>query len=143
MTFNPKVFGQKLRQLREENRLTQDEVAKAASVHKTHVSAWENGRSRPSLDSVIGISHLFQVSIDYLIHDNIPREGIEAINDMELYKEFRETENLGPDDKKLIRDVIQSILFKLKVKDMAITDSSAQANKRTATVPLRKVAGRR
>lgn len=142
MSFSQKLFSQKLLELRKERDMTQAEVGKALGVHPRHVSSWENGRTKPSLETVINLAQLFAVSIDYLIFENVPREGFETINDFDLYQKFRQTEKLGPQDKKLISDLIDSVLFKVKVEDMVARKEDLPEQK-LETTPLRKVAGRR
>lgn len=146
LIYSLMALSKKLRDLRAERDLTQGDVAKAIDVHVTHVSSWETSRSKPSLDNLIALSKLFGVSLDYIVFENIPREGFEAINDFELYQEFRETEKLSPEDKKLIRDVIRSVLFKLKVQEMVHTEEQKHPEPaaKTETSPsLRRVAGKR
>jgi hypothetical protein len=45
----------------------------------------------------------------------VPREGVEAINDFELYEYFRKTEALPKEHKETIKDVIDSIVFRDRV----------------------------
>lgn len=147
--FNLQNFGKKLRQLRKERDLTQGEVAKAVEVRQRYVSLWENGAARPSLESVIGLSKLFGVSTDYLLFDNVPREGVEAINDFQLYEKFRETERLEPQERKLVGDLIDGIVFKTRVRDMLLKGDKQklmqllEPPKNEVKTPLRKVASKR
>lgn len=60
-------FGEKLRQLRKNRGLTQEELAEALYVSRTAVSKWESGRGYPGIDSLKEISGFFSVSIDDLL----------------------------------------------------------------------------
>jgi transcriptional regulator with XRE-family HTH domain len=131
-------FGKKLRELRKERNLKQSDVAEAVGVDKVHVSNWEIGKTKPSLDSVAGVSKLFNVSIDYLIFDNVPREGVEAINDIDLYEYFRKAEVLPEDKKHTVKDLIDALVFREKVKGIPETDTTEKQ-----PPSLRKVAGKR
>ncbi len=71
-------FSEKLRKLRKEKSLTQEELAEALYVSRTAVSKWESGRGYPSIDSLRELSRFFSVSIDELI---CPDEIIEAAAD--------------------------------------------------------------
>ena len=71
-------FSEKLRKLRKEKLLTQEELAEALYVSRTAVSKWESGRGYPSIDSLRELSRFFSVSIDELI---CPDEIIEAAAD--------------------------------------------------------------
>lgn len=63
------TFGEKLKKLRSENALTQEQLAEKIFVTRTAVSKWETGEGYPSIDSLKAISNLFNVSVDELISD--------------------------------------------------------------------------
>lgn len=63
------TFAEKLKKLRNDNRLTQEQLADKIYVTRTAVSKWETGNGYPSIDSLKQLSNLFQVSIDELISD--------------------------------------------------------------------------
>ena len=56
-----------LRQLREENRLTQSELAKRLGITRSSVNAWEMGISVPSTQYIVELAKFFNVSTDYLL----------------------------------------------------------------------------
>ena len=61
------TFGVKLKKLRIDNNLTQDELAKKIYVTRTAISKWESDRGYPNIDSLKAISKFFSVSIDDLL----------------------------------------------------------------------------
>ena len=63
------TFGEKLKKLRSDNELTQDELAEKIFVTRTAISKWETDKGYPSIDSLKQLSNLFGVSIDELISD--------------------------------------------------------------------------
>lgn len=67
-------FHDKLFRLRKEKGLTQAEVAEQLDVSRQSVSKWEMGTTVPDLDKIKKISRCFNVSIDYLVNDNIDNE---------------------------------------------------------------------
>ena len=64
------MFGDKLKKLRTDNNLTQDELAEKIMVTRTAISKWETNRGYPSIDSLKELSKLFDISIDELIQDS-------------------------------------------------------------------------
>ena len=56
-----------LRNLRESNHLTQDQMAERAMVTRQAVSRWENGETQPSTDTLRVLSREFNVSINTLL----------------------------------------------------------------------------
>jgi transcriptional regulator with XRE-family HTH domain len=77
----PRLFGAKLRHLRQGQALTQSELADKLSLAAyTHISKLEGGQRVPSLHLVIRIAHLFRVSIDYLLRDTLPLYEIHSFD---------------------------------------------------------------
>ena len=60
-------FGEKLRKLRKEQHLTQQQLAQRLGVVKSLVSYYENGDRFPSYDVLTRISRTFHVTTDYLL----------------------------------------------------------------------------
>lgn len=60
-------FGKKLKELREENKLTQLEIATMLSVSKTTICQWEKHKQEPSLNDICELTNIFKVSADYLL----------------------------------------------------------------------------
>ncbi len=49
-------FGQALKELREDKNLTQKEAAKEAGIKQSQWSAYETGKNRPTIDTLIGMA---------------------------------------------------------------------------------------
>lgn len=60
------TFGQRVRELRESKRMTQDELASGAGVQRPDVSKIENGRSEPNLRTIRKIARKLEVSLSEL-----------------------------------------------------------------------------
>ncbi len=63
------TFGEKLKKLRKDNDITQEQLADKIFVTRTAISKWETGKGFPAIDSLKAISALFGISIDELISD--------------------------------------------------------------------------
>ncbi len=60
-------FGMRLKELRKEHNLTQEELGKKIGVTKSSMSLYEKGEREPSKDSLMKMADIFGVSIDYLV----------------------------------------------------------------------------
>lgn len=60
-------FNEKLKALRKQKGLTQEELAEILFVSRTAVSKWESGRGVPNIESLKSISKYFSISIDELL----------------------------------------------------------------------------
>lgn len=59
-------FSVRLKELRKEARLSQDELAKAVGLTHTAIGLWEQNKRVPNLDAVISLAKFFKVTLDYL-----------------------------------------------------------------------------
>lgn len=62
-------FYQKLKNIRKENGMSQEELADQLGVSRQAVSKWENGQGFPETEKLMQISSLFNVSLDYLLKE--------------------------------------------------------------------------
>jgi Zn-dependent peptidase ImmA (M78 family)/transcriptional regulator with XRE-family HTH domain len=70
MVANPdELFAQKLRQARERNRLTQEQVAQVLGVSQELVSLWETGKRVPSAFHLSRLVSLYGIDSESLFHD--------------------------------------------------------------------------
>lgn len=69
VTRGDKMLGEIIRSLRKENNLSQEELAEKLGVSRQSISLWENGQTMPSMDNIIAISSIFNVSTDVLLKD--------------------------------------------------------------------------
>ncbi len=61
------VFCERLKELRQDRKVGQVELAKCIGVSKGVISPWENGLREPTMSSLISLAAFFEVSIDYLV----------------------------------------------------------------------------
>ena len=61
------ILGCRLRELRKENRLSQEKLGEILGVSKVSVSGYENGNRIPSLDILNKMLDFFGISADYLL----------------------------------------------------------------------------
>ena len=60
-------FKERLKELRLEKNVTQQELGKLVNTSKMAISHWEKGHSEPSIAQLMILSDYFEVSVDYLI----------------------------------------------------------------------------
>ncbi len=69
----------RLRELRNKNGLTQNEIATKLSVSGQTILNWENGIYEPKIYQLIQLADLFNVSVDYLIERKSNEKQIDDI----------------------------------------------------------------
>lgn len=65
-------FGDNLKRLRQENNLTQEQLAEKVGISKSSISFYEHCKKTPSPDIVAQFSEIFNVSMDVLMGINKP-----------------------------------------------------------------------
>lgn len=60
-------FKIRLKELRLERKLTQQELSKMLGFGRTTVNEWEIKGNEPNIDTLIKIAQFFEVSLDYLV----------------------------------------------------------------------------
>ncbi|MBH8609135.1 helix-turn-helix domain-containing protein [Thermoactinomyces sp. CICC 10521] len=84
------MFPARLKKLRKERKLSQDEFGHYMNVTKSTVSRWEAGIIKPPYDKIVEMADFFGVSVEYLLgesDDQIKKEPID------LMKILRDREN--------------------------------------------------
>lgn len=74
------MLGQRIMELRTALGWNQVELAKRLGVAKQTVSNWENDNIQPSIEMLIRLAKLFNVSTDYLLGlEAVPRLSVEGL----------------------------------------------------------------
>lgn len=60
------IFAKRLKDLRQDNNISQKELAKQIGVSSTCIVRWEQGSRIPTLDTASRVAKFFNVSIDFL-----------------------------------------------------------------------------
>ncbi|HDI3055687.1 TPA: helix-turn-helix transcriptional regulator [Clostridium botulinum] len=61
------MFGDRLKELREEKGMTQEQLGKLLNITKQAVYSYEKGDNEPNMDALVKIANIFNVSLDYLL----------------------------------------------------------------------------
>jgi transcriptional regulator with XRE-family HTH domain len=68
------VFSERLKALRREKRITQQQIADRFGVTKSTVSRWEKGSFEPDTEKLKEIADYFGVTVDYLLGNDENQE---------------------------------------------------------------------
>lgn len=64
-------FHEKLKMLRKEKGLTQQEIADLVHVNRVTYTNWEYGKREPNFEKLSMLACIFDVSIDFLLSENL------------------------------------------------------------------------
>ncbi|SFC90934.1 helix-turn-helix domain-containing protein [Clostridium uliginosum] len=91
-----KIIGERLRNLRKENRLSQEELATRASLHPTYIGQLERGEKNATIESLEKVTSALNVSLE------------------DLFKNLQVTSN---DNDNLVLNKIYNLLFNRSLDD--------------------------
>lgn len=61
------AFPEKLKALRLEHKLTQDELGEKLYLSRSSISSYEIGKNEPTIEAIIAMSNLFNITADELL----------------------------------------------------------------------------
>jgi len=84
-----KIIGDRIRQLRKERKLSQEELGDKSDLHYTHIGAIERGEKNWSIDTLVKVAGGLNVTVNDLLVlplkpgdvKNLKKNVIEAINE--------------------------------------------------------------
>lgn len=86
--------AERIQELRNENNMSQAQLAKKLGISRNAVNLWEMSLTYPSLNYLMELSKIFRVSTDYILGiensktlnvSNLDKEQLEIINKMISY----------------------------------------------------------
>lgn len=115
-----KEFGNRLRKLRLEKGLTQQQLGeKAGGISSNGISHYEQGKREPSFEVLVQFADLFDVSVDWLLGNTNERRTADDISDETLDEfldsqmdrlVFRDMRELSEHDKRQVYLFIRHVL---------------------------------
>ena len=85
-------LGKQIKRYRMEANLSQEELADKVFVSRQTISNWENDKNYPEIKSLVLMSEVFHVSLDYLVKGDLERMKKEI--DQQEYAEFQKNGNI-------------------------------------------------
>ena len=96
------LLGKRIKSLRKEKGLTQEELGKRINVTKVSICCYEKDNRVPTLETLLALADVFNVDInyflgndEYIVAENSDKYGISvATEEIEFIKEIRKYTNL-------------------------------------------------
>ena len=104
-------FPARLAELRKKKGLTQQALAESIGMHVIQIRRYEAGNSQPTLDVIRRLAIALSVSADVLIFEKDERGP-----DEELRLQFEAISRFDPEDKKVVRTVLDGLILKHQAK---------------------------
>lgn len=65
--FDLKIVAERIKELRQDEKLSLIDLGKIIGVSAIAISRWENQKRIPTIDNLFKLAQFFKVSVDYLV----------------------------------------------------------------------------
>jgi len=113
------TVGERIKDLRGKLDLTQSDLAEKVGITYVQIGRYEKRGATPSADVLAKIADALNTTSDYLMNGNTGEVASKNITDKELLTLFKAVEQLGPEDKNMIKTFIDALVTKRKVQGLA------------------------
>ena len=104
---------EKLKELRKNKKITQEQLAEQLDISRSKVSSWETNRRDMSITEAIKLANIYEVSLDNLFEINkITEEEYVKISD-----KFLKSKNITLEEKVRIIELLRECLKKYNVDE--------------------------
>jgi len=114
------MFAQNLKKIRNEQGISQEELAKKINIHSVQFSRYERGQTQPSIEIVEKIANALNVSIDLLVFGSNEKMAEQTIKDRELLTMFKKMQFLNKKQQETVKDFLSAFLLKLELQQKLI-----------------------
>lgn len=103
-------FGEILKKLRQEQNLTQEELATKINSSRSNIANYENNNNMPSVEILERLSKIFNVSVDYLLAKTDLRDSERIKLSDEDISFMKGIKKLDEHEKKIIRNTMDYLM---------------------------------
>ena len=89
------MLGDKIKKYREENNMTQKDIAEVLEVKVGTISKYESGTIEPNIKSLKKLSNMFNITVDELLREEDEKYNFSKINILEVLREQKEMKLKG------------------------------------------------
>jgi transcriptional regulator with XRE-family HTH domain len=113
------LLGDRVRLLRKEHGWSQGDLGTRIGTDAGRISRYEAGKITPSLEALVRLADVLEVSVDYLVREDAPRRSLEGHNLGKLGDRLADLAELPEADQEIIGQVIDAVLAKSRLKILA------------------------
>lgn len=103
-------LDKRLTELRKQNKLSQDALAKKIGVHPNVIGRYERGEAKPTIDVATKMADVFEVSVDYLVGKT------DLLIDQNILNQLITIQKLPTEEKERILFTLEALLRDAKTR---------------------------
>ena len=109
-------LGENIKQIRKQKGILQKEAAEHVGMTQSNFSRMEAGNTQPNVETLIKLSGLFGVTVDYIINPDTEMPHEVSIQDKGIQEQIRLLSMLPEEDRTLVSQIIDKLLVNVKFK---------------------------
>jgi transcriptional regulator with XRE-family HTH domain len=113
------IVGERIKQLRTQAGMTQGDLAGKVGLTYVQIGRYEKRGAVPSADVLSKLAEALNTTTDFLMHGSTQDKANAQLNDNELLTLFRSVEKMNPEDKSIIKTVIDALVTKRQIQQLA------------------------
>jgi transcriptional regulator with XRE-family HTH domain len=106
-------FGKKLKERREANKISQNELARLIEAHHSAIGKYERDEVRPSIDVVVKMANVLDTTVGYLLGET---GDADALQDPLMLKRLNDIKGLPQKERDALLLTIDAFLRDFKTK---------------------------
>lgn len=110
------TLADRIKQVRTERGLSQQQLAQRAEVHYTNVGRYERGEAHPSAEILNRIAQALEVSPGYLMNGTLEEQADDQLSDEELLRQFKKIQLMPEEKKRLLKEFLDAFIFKQEIQ---------------------------
>lgn len=103
-----KIIGERIKELRIYNSLTQVQLAEKLKTSQSLLHRWESGKRFVSVPTLVKLSKIFNTSLDQLVFSDKDIQALKA-KDKSLATKLKDFDKLSEQDKQTVANLISSL----------------------------------
>ncbi|MCP4138198.1 MAG: helix-turn-helix transcriptional regulator [bacterium] len=111
-------IGDKIRELRKAKSWSQKELSRELDIHPVNITKLETGKNMPSVDTLVKLSKIFNVAVDYILSDELEPIESSELKDKELLASFKKVEKMDDRSKEIVKELLDSFILKQEIGEM-------------------------
>lgn len=109
-------LGKRIRKIRKDLGMSQTELANKVGLSYAQIGRYETKNAQPQTEILKKIAETLEVSVDFLLNGSKEEQAKNRLSDTELINQFKAVEQMGDEDKYIIKQLIDAFIKKRQIQ---------------------------
>lgn len=110
-------FKDRLKELRNSKKISQNELSKTIGVHVTNISRYERGENKPTTQVLSKLANALDTTTDYLMSGSTDEIATNNLSDKEMLSLFKKVTSLSKEKQSVVKELIEAFIFKTEIQN--------------------------